>query len=299
MVHPHILFRPSLASEGEDTNARNGSLHGKASLGPMAHKGQKIAIPQGPHAVFQFPTNICLELACGPSGSQGSLPHKGLFPGSVKGNAGKSGNNTLSTDMKGEECGQLLTKGNSSLRLSGAHGSVLFQCERYLGSLCIFVVPSLASSSQGTMTPGSTEMSEASDPQRVNGHLALRAMNTRPQTQRLFESFCRDLPAATAGVTTGYVRNLSVGGIGNKASVNGQILTFTTGLSHLLSVQLPASIQVTTKGPTQITLYGLNKEEVSQWASRLRYHIFQKNVYAKPVLQFEGEEVSRKETRKK
>lgn len=181
--------------------------------------------------------------------------------------------------LESQDHGYLLTHAVSSLYISGTRGSVLFKCARYLTSFDIFFVPSESSEHKAS--------------------LGVRLLNTSPQTQRLFHSFCRDLPLVVAGVTTGYVRNLYIGGIGNKVSVNGQIVTFTTGLSHLLSVQLPPSIQATSESPTQLTLHGLNKEEVFQWASRLRHHTFHKNVYAKPLLQFEGEEVLRKETRKK
>ena len=227
--------------------------------------------PQGPHLIYQFPSHVNVSLA-----SDNSLEQE---------DQRANEEDRKAKNEKLRSTGRLLTCENSTLLFTGKRGSLIFCCKSYLQSCSLFFFP-------GKNINKNTQEHQLTS-------LSVRVHTITPTTQRDFHSLCRALDSIVQGVSNGYTRRLLLGGVGNKVSAEGQTLVFSTGLSHSLSVQLPPSLKVVCETPVQFSLYGVNKEEVSQWASRLRYHIFRKNVYAKPLLQFEGEDVSRKETRKK
>ena len=129
--------------------------------------------------------------------------------------------------------------------------------------------------------------------------ISIRLHNNTHKGFRKFQTLCRLLARIFEDCIQGHAIRCILTGVGNKVQCTAHTLTFTTGVSHRIGVQLPTTIWVRSETPTQFTLFGLQREEVAQWASMLRHHIFRKNAYALPVLHYEGEQVPVKKTRKK
>jgi large subunit ribosomal protein L6 len=76
------------------------------------------------------------------------------------------------------------------------------------------------------------------------------------------------------GVTTGYTKRLEMVGVGYKCDAKGQNLELSLGFSHLVVVNLPNEITVTTetvkgKNPA-ITLTGFDKQLIGHVAAKIR-----------------------------
>ena len=72
------------------------------------------------------------------------------------------------------------------------------------------------------------------------------------------------------GVHDGFSKNLQISGVGYKASVSGNKLVMNLGFSHNVEVEVPSDIKVTCPSATDITVSGIDKQKVGQFASKIR-----------------------------
>lgn len=82
------------------------------------------------------------------------------------------------------------------------------------------------------------------------------------------------------GVTTGYVRQLEINGVGYRAEIAGNKLNLIVGLSHPVEFDLPQGVQAKTeKGKSTVnpgqdavllTVSGIDKEAIGQLISKIR-----------------------------
>jgi large subunit ribosomal protein L6 len=75
---------------------------------------------------------------------------------------------------------------------------------------------------------------------------------------------------AVQGVSTGFVRELDIVGIGYRADVKGRIATFTLGYSHPIEVLLPDGVDLKIDKQTHLVLSGADKEALGQVAANIR-----------------------------
>ena len=71
------------------------------------------------------------------------------------------------------------------------------------------------------------------------------------------------------GVTEGYTKVLEVNGVGYKASKAGKTLTLNLGYSHPVIMEDPEGIE-STVADNKITITGIDKEKVGQYAAEIR-----------------------------
>ena len=64
------------------------------------------------------------------------------------------------------------------------------------------------------------------------------------------------------GVTQGYLRYLRIQGIGYRAALKDQTLTFKLGYSHDITYTLPLSLRAFLPEPTLVGIYGIDKTQV-------------------------------------
>lgn len=72
------------------------------------------------------------------------------------------------------------------------------------------------------------------------------------------------------GVSNGFTKTLEVNGVGYKASVNGNILTIYLGYSHDIKYIIPQGIEIKCPKPTQIDIFGFDKQLVGEVAALIR-----------------------------
>ena len=72
------------------------------------------------------------------------------------------------------------------------------------------------------------------------------------------------------GVTKGFTKTLEINGVGYKASVAGNILTMYLGYSHDIKMIIPKGIEIKCPKPTQIDIFGHDKQLVGEVAVSIR-----------------------------
>ena len=72
------------------------------------------------------------------------------------------------------------------------------------------------------------------------------------------------------GVTDGYTKVLEINGTGYRAAKSGNKLTLTLGYSHPIEMVDPNGVTSTVEGVNKITVTGINKEMVGQYAAEIR-----------------------------
>ena len=72
------------------------------------------------------------------------------------------------------------------------------------------------------------------------------------------------------GVTQGYEKVLEINGVGYRAAKSGKKLTLTLGYSHPVEMIDPEGIETVLEGQNKITVKGIDKEKVGQFAAEIR-----------------------------
>jgi ribosomal protein L6, bacterial type len=72
------------------------------------------------------------------------------------------------------------------------------------------------------------------------------------------------------GVTKGYEKLLEINGVGYRAAKQGNKLTLTLGYSHPVEMVDPEGIETVLEGQNKITVKGIDKEKVGQFAAEIR-----------------------------
>jgi len=75
---------------------------------------------------------------------------------------------------------------------------------------------------------------------------------------------------AVHGVSSGFVRELDIVGIGYRADVKGKVATFTLGYSHPIEVLLPDGVDLRIDKQTHLVLSGHDRQLLGQVAANIR-----------------------------
>lgn len=99
------------------------------------------------------------------------------------------------------------------------------------------------------------------------------------------------------GVTKGYSKGLEIIGVGYRFNVQGNKLVVSAGYSHPVEVIIPAGLTVEANGNTEITIKGIDKVLVGEFAANIR-KIRQPEPYKGKGIRYKDEHVRRKEGKK-
>ena len=100
------------------------------------------------------------------------------------------------------------------------------------------------------------------------------------------------------GVSEGFTKDMELVGVGYKARVEGKNLVLSLGFSHDVVFPAPEGAKITCESPTQIKIFGADKQLVGQVAAELRKYRKPEPYKGKGV-KYAGEAVRRKEGKKK
>ena len=100
------------------------------------------------------------------------------------------------------------------------------------------------------------------------------------------------------GVSDGFTKEMELIGVGYKARVEGKNLVLSLGFSHDVIYETPANIKISCASPTQITVFGADKQLVGQVAAQIRKYRKPEPYKGKGV-RYTNEYVRRKEGKKK
>ncbi len=100
------------------------------------------------------------------------------------------------------------------------------------------------------------------------------------------------------GVTNGFERKLNLIGVGYRAQVEGKNLNLTLGFSHPIVFAIPDGVTIETPTQTEVTIKGINKQQVGQVAANIRAYRPPEPYKGKGV-KYADEVIIRKEAKKK
>lgn len=100
------------------------------------------------------------------------------------------------------------------------------------------------------------------------------------------------------GVHDGFTKELELVGVGYKARVEGSKLIMSLGFSHDVTIETPKGLKITCASPTQISIFGADKQLVGQTASEIRSWR-KPEPYKGKGIKYVGEYIRRKEGKKK
>jgi large subunit ribosomal protein L6 len=72
------------------------------------------------------------------------------------------------------------------------------------------------------------------------------------------------------GVSKGFEKKLTLIGVGYRATVQGQLIDLQLGFSHPMQLPIPKAVHVVIEKSTSITISGIDKQVVGQFAAEIR-----------------------------
>lgn len=99
------------------------------------------------------------------------------------------------------------------------------------------------------------------------------------------------------GVSEGFTKGLEIVGVGYRFQVSGNKINVSAGFSHPVVVDVPADLKAEQVSNTEITISGIDKQKVSEFAANIR-KIRQPEPYKGKGIRYKGEYVRRKEGKK-
>ena len=99
------------------------------------------------------------------------------------------------------------------------------------------------------------------------------------------------------GVSKGYDKGLEAVGVGYRFQVSGNKITINAGYSHPVVMEAPVGLTVTSESNTEITIHGIDKQKVSEFAANVR-KVREPQPYKGKGIRYKGEQVRRKEGKK-
>lgn len=99
------------------------------------------------------------------------------------------------------------------------------------------------------------------------------------------------------GVSKGFSKSLEIIGVGYRFNLKGNVLVVNAGYSHPVELEVPEGLSLEAKGNNQITVSGISKEKVGEFAANIR-KIRKPEPYKGKGIRYVGEYVRRKEGKK-
>ena len=99
------------------------------------------------------------------------------------------------------------------------------------------------------------------------------------------------------GVSKGFSKSLEAVGVGYRFNVSGNKITINAGYSHPVVMEAPSDLSVTSESNTEITIHGIDKQKVSEFAANVR-KVRVPEPYKGKGIRYKDEYVRRKEGKK-
>lgn len=99
------------------------------------------------------------------------------------------------------------------------------------------------------------------------------------------------------GVTEGFEKKLEAIGVGYRFNVSGKTITVNAGYSHPIVVEIPEGITVEAPSNTELTIKGIDKCLIGEFAANIR-KIRQPEPYKGKGIRYKDEFIRRKEGKK-
>ena len=99
------------------------------------------------------------------------------------------------------------------------------------------------------------------------------------------------------GLSAGFTKNLEIIGVGYRFNVQGSKIVINAGYSHPVEMVCPEGIKATLVNANEISLEGIDKQKVSEFAAKVR-EVRPPEPYKGKGIRYKDEHVRRKEGKK-
>lgn len=103
-----------------------------------------------------------------------------------------------------------------------------------------------------------------------DGVLRVQAVDSTSRSKALHGLYFSLIKNMIIGVSAGFEKKLEMIGVGYRAAVQGSELDVQVGFSHPTKMAIPSNLKVAVEKNTQITVAGIEKQAVGQFAAQLR-----------------------------
>ena len=127
--------------------------------------------------------------------------------------------------------------------------------------------------------------------------ITLKRSNEEKFTKALHGTTNANLNNMIIGVTNGYKKNLEIIGVGYRFNVQGNKLVINAGYSHPVEMNIPEGLKVELVSNTEISISGISKELVGEYAANVR-KVRAPEPYKGKGIRYKDEYIRRKEGKK-
>ena len=99
------------------------------------------------------------------------------------------------------------------------------------------------------------------------------------------------------GVNEGFSKALEIIGVGYRFALKGNTLVINAGYSHPVELEIPEGLKLELEGNNQVTVSGISKEKVGEFAANIR-KVRKPEPYKGKGIRYVGEYIRRKEGKK-
>ena len=127
--------------------------------------------------------------------------------------------------------------------------------------------------------------------------ITLTRINEIKATKAIHGTVNANIANMIKGVTEGYKKNLEIIGVGYRFNLQGNKLVISAGYSHPVEMEIPAGLKLELVSNTEISVFGISKELVGEFAANIR-KVRQPEPYKGKGIRYKDEYIRRKEGKK-
>ena len=127
--------------------------------------------------------------------------------------------------------------------------------------------------------------------------LTVSRANDEKNTKAMHGTTNANIKNMITGVTEGFKKDLEIIGVGYRFNVKGNTLVINAGYSHPVEISIPAGLTVEAPSNTEISIKGIDKVLVGEFAANVR-KVRQPEPYKGKGIRYKDEYVQRKEGKK-
>jgi large subunit ribosomal protein L6 len=102
------------------------------------------------------------------------------------------------------------------------------------------------------------------------GEIIVGRQNEEKQAKAFHGLYRNLLNNMVIGVSAGFNRSLIISGVGYRAEVQGKLLSMSLGYSNDIYVGIPDDLSIATEQGGKITVSGIDKQRVGEFAAQIR-----------------------------
>ena len=133
--------------------------------------------------------------------------------------------------------------------------------------------------------------------EEVEGKIITKRPNDAKASKQLHGTVNALVKNMITGVTEGYQKSLEAVGVGYRFQVQGTKINISAGYSNPVIMEVPAGLKAEQISNTEITISGIDKQRVTEFAANVR-SVREPEPYKGKGIRYKGEYVRRKEGKK-